>query len=136
MGERASIAYVEKFLDDEVRVFFYNRWLADGSIDVVLEALLDTSRTEFAPRLAKAMDEATTGDYSITPYLIVGNYPTLYVRQFGGTVEVALSDSDSAVHSDDLLWVEAKDFISFAERSSGLEYSDRFKFVNALIMDY
>lgn len=136
MGERASIAYVEKFLDDEVRVFFYNRWLADGSIDVVREALNDNSGNDMASRLAKAMEYATNGDYAITPYLISGNYPTLYVRQFAGTVEVAMSDSDNVAHSDDLLWVEADDFIKYAERSSGLDYTDRFMFIHALILDY
>lgn len=136
MGECASIAYVEKFLDDEVRVFFYNRWLADGSIDVVREALNDSSGNDMAARLARAMEHATNGDYAITPYLIAGNYPTLYIRQFGGTVEVAMSDADGVAHSNDLLWVEADDFVKYAERSSGLDYTDRFLFIHGLIMDY
>jgi hypothetical protein len=82
------------------------------------------------------MDSATDGTYNITPYLIHGNYPTLYVRDIRGTAEVALADSESPVDSADLLWIEADDFISFAERSSGLAEYDRFAFINALILGY
>lgn len=135
MGERASIAYVERFLDEDSRVFFYGHWIADGTIDVLRKVLEDPS--EFLPaKIAHAMGEATYGKYDITPYQIIGNYPTLYVRQIGSTPEVALADSESAVDSNDLVWVGADDFIKYAERSDGLSYHDRFLFINSLIMGY
>lgn len=136
MGERASIAYVETAFGKDERVFFYGHWIADGSIDALVEALNRAGNDSLPAKIARAMDNATDGSYDITPYMIMGNYPTLYVRNLSGTPEVALADSESPVHSADLLWIEADDFISFAERSSGLSYSDRFAFINALILGY
>lgn len=135
MGERASIAYVEDFAGEDSRVFFYGHWIADGTIDILCKALEGT--TENLPaKIAKFMGEDTDDQYDITPYMIIGNYPTLYVRQIGGAPEVALADSESAVDSTDLVWIEADDFVAHAERSRSLDGYDRFLFINALIMGY
>lgn len=136
MGERASIAFIEKYAGGESGVFFFGNWIADGTIDVLREVLEDPSEASFPAKIAHAMGDATSGKYDITPYLIHGNYPTLYVREVGGSSEVALCDSNSVANSDELVWVEADDFIKYAERSDGLSYSDRFLFINSLIMGY
>lgn len=103
---------------------------------MLVEALKRTGNDNLPAKIASAMDNATDGKYNITPYLIMGNYPTLYVCDIRGTAEVALADSKSPADRADLLWIDADDFISFAERSSGLAEYDRFAFINALILGY
>lgn len=138
MGERASISYLEKLgSDDTVITNFYGHWVADGTLDILAQAVEGQYPHYIKSNIAKAFDDLYGPEYDIAPYFMSNNYPLLAVRRLGGTTEIYLSmeeiDNPYKIDWDSPLWVPADVFIQAVRSTLEYSYYDRFHQVSQIL---